>query len=64
MKPYLELEKLSKENGEKNREKHAKKVNAWAGISKSGKTSIQIFTENKTKELFVSIMEKIWKKWK
>ena len=24
--------------------KHGKKINAWAGISKSGKTSIQLFT--------------------
>ena len=38
--------------------KHGKKVNAWAGISKSGKRRIQIFTENMTKELYVSIMEK------
>ena len=38
--------------------KHEKKVNAWAGISKGGKTSIQLFTENMTKELYVSIMEK------
>ena len=38
--------------------KHGKKVNAWAGISKGGKTSIQLFTENMTKELYVSIMEK------
>ena len=35
-----------------------KKVNSWAGISKGGKTSIQHFTENMTKELYVSIMEK------
>ena len=35
-----------------------KKVNFWAGISKSGKTSIQLFTENIAKELFVSIMKK------
>ena len=41
-----------------------KKVNAWAGISKGGKTSIQLFTENMTKELYVSIMENIWKKLK
>ena len=33
-------------------------VNVWAGISKGGKTSIQLFTENMTKELYVSIMEK------
>ena len=33
-------------------------VNVWAGISKVGKTSIQLFTENMTKELYVSIMEK------
>ena len=33
-------------------------VNVWAGISKWGKTSIQLFTENMTKELYVSIMEK------
>ena len=39
-------------------DKHGKKVNAWAGISKSGKTSIQLFTENMTKELYVSITEK------
>ena len=38
--------------------KHGKKVNAWAGISKGGKTSIQLFTENMTKELYVNIMEK------
>ena len=38
--------------------KHGIKVNAWAGISKGGKTSIQLFTENMTKELYVSIMEK------
>ena len=53
--------------GEKHRisyNKHGKMVNAWAGISKSGKRSIQIFTENMTKELYVSIMEKHWKKWK
>ena len=35
-----------------------KKVNSWAGISKGGKTSIHHFTENMTKELYVSIMEK------
>ena len=33
-------------------------VNVWAGISKGGKTNIQLFTENMTKELYVSIMEK------
>ena len=33
-------------------------VNVWAGISKGGKISIQLFTENMTKELYVSIMEK------
>ena len=39
--------------------KHEKKVNAWAGISKNGKKkSIQLFNENMTKELFVSIMDK------
>ena len=38
--------------------KHGKKVNAWAGMSKGGKTSIQSFTENMTKEQYVSIMEK------
>ena len=38
--------------------KHGKKVNAWAGISKGGKTSIQSLTENMTKEQYVSIMEK------
>ena len=37
-------------------------VNVWAGISKGGKTSIQHFTENMTKELYVSIMEKRLKK--
>ena len=35
-----------------------KKVNTWVGISKDGKTSIQLFTENMTKKLYVSIMEK------
>ena len=34
-----------------------KKVNAWAGISNGGKTSIQLFAENMTKELYVNIME-------
>ena len=29
-----------------------------AGISKNRKTSIQLFTENMIKELFISIMEK------
>ena len=65
MKICLELEKLSKENGGKIGEKyeisynkHGKTVNAWAGISKGGKTSIQLFTENITKELYVSIMDK------
>ena len=38
--------------------KHGKKVNAWVGISKGGKTSIQSFTENLTQELYVSIMKK------
>ena len=38
-----------------------KKVNAWVGISKGGKTSIQFFTENMTKELYVRIMEKYLK---
>ena len=38
--------------------KHEKKVNAWAGISNEGKASIQLFTGNMTKELYVSIMEK------
>ena len=33
-------------------------VNVWPDISKGGKTSIQLFTENMTKELYVSIMEK------
>ena len=41
--------------------KHGKMVNVWAGISKGGKTSIQLFTENMTKELYVSIMEKLLK---
>ena len=41
--------------------KHGKMVNVWAGISKGGKTSIQLFTENMTKELYVSIMEKCLK---
>ena len=45
--------------------KHEKKVNACAGISKGGKTSIQSFTENLTQELYVSIIEKRLKmKWK
>ena len=38
---------------EKNRGKAWKKVSV-----KVGKTSIQLFTENMTKELYVSIMEK------
>ena len=29
-------------------------VNVWAGISKGEKTSIQPFTENMTKELYVA----------
>ena len=33
-------------------------INVWADISKGGKTSIQLFTGNMTKELYVSIMEK------
>ena len=38
--------------------KHGKKVNVWAGISKGGKISIQSFTENLTQELYVSIIKK------
>ena len=38
-----------------------KKVNAWAGISKGGKESILIFTENIIKDLFIKIMDKILK---
>ena len=38
--------------------KDGKEVNAWRGISKGGKTSIQLFTENITNELYFSIMEK------
>ena len=38
--------------------KYGKKINAWAGISISGKTSIYLFSENMTKELYVKIMEK------
>ena len=34
------------------------KVNAWAGFRIDGKTSIQLFTNNMNKELFVSIIEK------
>ena len=30
-------------------------VNVWVGIRKGEKTSIQLFTENMTKELYVSI---------
>ena len=38
--------------------KYGKKINAWTGISISGKTSIYLFSENMTKELYVKIMEK------
>ena len=44
--------------------RHENKGNAWAGISKGGKTSIQLFTDNMTKELYVSIMEKHLKEMK
>ena len=49
VKLYLELESLAKK---------IKKVNAWACINKGRKTSIQLFAENMTKELFVSVIEK------
>ena len=51
VKLYSELESLAKKIEEK-------KVNAWACISKGRKTSIQLFAENMTKELFVSVIEK------
>ena len=58
MKHYLELEVQNKENGV-SYHKYGKKINAWAGISISGKTSIYLFSENMTKELYVKIMESI-----
>ena len=65
MKLCLELENIKQRRwrkiGEKHGisyNKHGKKVNAWAGISKGRKTSIQLFAENMTKGLYVSIMEK------
>ena len=67
IKLYLELEKLSKQNGEKrgnSYNKFVEKVNAWAGYSKSGKQVFCFLLRIWPKSYLLALRRSIWKKWK